>query len=102
MGYLSLCEQIENILQLTDAIGFGVGKSPPPGSNPATALAGARRDRAFDSSGITPAEDHKSKELAHTPEPANYKDIHTQTDPQKGLLSHLLHIYTFAQNWVPD
>lgn len=36
-------------------IGFGVGRSPPPGIAPATALAGASSDRALDSSGITPS-----------------------------------------------
>lgn len=40
---------------LTDGTGVGVGRSPPPGNIPATALAGAISDRALDSSGITPA-----------------------------------------------
>lgn len=38
--------------------GLGVGRSPPPGRRPATALAGANRDKALVSSGITPAEKH--------------------------------------------
>lgn len=42
--------------------GLGVGRSPPPGRRPATALAGASRDRAFVSSGITPAEKHSASE----------------------------------------
>lgn len=35
--------------------GLGVGSRPPPGSSPATALAGAKRDKALVSSGMTPA-----------------------------------------------
>lgn len=45
-----------------DVTGLGVGRSPPPGSSPATALAGASSDRAFDSSGITPELDFLSHE----------------------------------------
>lgn len=41
---------------LTDASGLGVGSRPPPGRIPATAFAGARRDKAFASSGITPTQ----------------------------------------------
>lgn len=37
--------------------GLGVGRSPPPGRRPATALAGANRDKALVSSGITPVLD---------------------------------------------
>lgn len=40
--------------RLTDGTGEGVGRSPPPGNIPATALAGAISDSALDSSGITP------------------------------------------------
>lgn len=40
--------------ELTDARGLGVGRRPPPGIIPATALAGASRDIALDSSGMTP------------------------------------------------
>lgn len=43
-----------NPLLLTVARGLGVGRRPPPGIIPATALAGASRDIALDSSGITP------------------------------------------------
>lgn len=38
-----------------DARGFGVGRRPPPGIIPATALAGANSDIALDSSGMTPS-----------------------------------------------
>lgn len=41
---------------LTDARGLGVGRRPPPGIIPATALAGASSDIALDSSGMTPGE----------------------------------------------
>lgn len=41
---------------LTVARGLGVGRRPPPGIIPATALAGASSDIALDSSGITPGE----------------------------------------------
>lgn len=44
----------ENIKALTDARGLGVGRRPPPGIIPATALAGASSDIALDSSGMTP------------------------------------------------
>lgn len=37
------------------AKGLGVGRSPPPGIIPATALAGASSDIALDSSGMTPS-----------------------------------------------
>lgn len=42
--------------KLTDAKGLGVGRRPPPGIIPATALAGASSDIALDSSGMTPGE----------------------------------------------
>lgn len=42
--------------RLTVARGLGVGRRPPPGIIPATALAGASSDIALDSSGITPGE----------------------------------------------
>lgn len=51
------------------AIGLGVGSSPPPGSSPATALAGARRDRALDSSGMTPG----LVFLSHEPNVSKYR-----------------------------
>lgn len=35
-------------------IGLGVGRSPPPGKIPATAFAGAIRDKALASSGMEP------------------------------------------------
>lgn len=35
-------------------MGLGVGRSPPPGMIPATALAGANSDKALASSGIDP------------------------------------------------
>lgn len=35
-------------------MGFGVGRRPPPGKIPATAFAGAKRDKALASSGIDP------------------------------------------------
>lgn len=35
-------------------MGFGVGRSPPPGRIPATAFAGANSDKALASSGIDP------------------------------------------------
>lgn len=41
---------------LTEARGLGVGRRPPPGIIPATALAGASSDIALDSSGMTPGE----------------------------------------------
>lgn len=41
---------------LTVARGLGVGRRPPPGIIPATALAGASSDIALDSSGMTPGE----------------------------------------------
>lgn len=42
--------------ELTVARGLGVGRRPPPGIIPATALAGASSDIALDSSGMTPGE----------------------------------------------
>lgn len=47
------------LLSLTPGLdmGFGVGRSPPPGRIPATAFAGANSDKALASSGIDPTEE---------------------------------------------
>lgn len=39
---------------------MGVGRRPPPGIIPATALAGASSDIALDSSGMTPGEEQQN------------------------------------------
>lgn len=46
----------QEFLKLTVGLemGFGVGRSPPPGRIPATAFAGAKSDKALASSGIDP------------------------------------------------
>lgn len=41
-------------------MGLGVGRSPPPGIIPATALAGASSDKALASSGIEPTAEIKT------------------------------------------
>lgn len=50
------CKHNTSFNILTVARGLGVGRRPPPGIIPATALAGASSDIALDSSGMTPGE----------------------------------------------
>lgn len=59
MRHVSLWFRKQHKLPLTEARGLGVGSRPPPGRSPATALAGAISDKAFDSSGITPSRSRK-------------------------------------------
>jgi hypothetical protein len=64
-----LNKKIKKGRTLTDARGLGVGRRPPPGIIPATALAGASRDRALDSSGIAPGRGKREPISDHTRTP---------------------------------
>lgn len=86
---------------LTVAKGLGVGRRPPPGIIPATALAGASRDIALDSSGITPGEKQHfrtcSKQtmtniktrLADKPPETNYSVTKKKKKKEKKRWNHL-------------
>lgn len=54
-----------------DAKGLGVGRRPPPGIIPATALAGASSDIALDSSGMTPV----LRFLSHEPNVSKHSQL---------------------------
>ena len=101
-----LNKNIKRTQTLTDARGLGVGRRPPPGIIPATALAGASRDRALDSSGIAPGRERQSPS-ATTPTPQTSHSNHCWLLSQETLVAkhtnlphHHPHPYK-QSTWLP-